>query len=98
MSELRNSYVPEYCFELIKCGLQIVDDLLGDDVGVRKTGGIFKALVLEPENVDVDLVALEQFIVAERFELFRLLPFVPVLGIKTRDEIIKIAALEGGSL
>jgi hypothetical protein len=62
---LGHSHITENCLELIESRLQIVSDLLGNNVRIRETGGIFKAVVLEPENVEVDFVPLEKIIVAE---------------------------------
>ena len=35
----------------------------GDDVGVGQVGGVFQALVSEPEDVEADLVAADQLVV-----------------------------------
>jgi hypothetical protein len=68
LSELGYSHITENCLELIKSRLQIVSDLLGDNVRIRETGGIFKAVVLEPEDVEVNFVPLEKSIIAEGLE------------------------------
>ena len=45
--------------ELLQRRLQIFDDLGGDHVGVGQVGGVLQALVLEPEDVQAELVALD---------------------------------------
>ena len=44
--------------ELVEGGLQVLDDLGGDDVGIGEVGGVLEALVAQPEDVEVGLVAL----------------------------------------
>ncbi len=44
--------------ELVQGGFQVLGDFEGDDAGVGEIGGVFEAVVLEPENVEIDLVAL----------------------------------------
>jgi len=39
-------------------GLEVFDDFGGDDVGSGKIGAVFEAFVFEPEDVEVELVAL----------------------------------------
>ena len=51
--------------ELIEGGFQVFDDFGGDDGGVGQVGGISKAVVFQPEDVEVDLVALDQVVVSE---------------------------------
>ena len=64
--------------ELLQGRLQVVGDFLGQYVGIGKIIGIFEALVLEPENVEVRLVPLHQFFVFKRPPLtFGLLISVP---------------------
>ena len=43
--------------ELLDGGFEIVDDFLGDDVGVGKVRGVFEAVVFEPEDVEASFVA-----------------------------------------
>jgi hypothetical protein len=68
LPELGHSHITENRLELIESRLQIVSDLLGDNVRIRETGGIFKAVVLEPEDVEVNFVPLEKSIIAEGLE------------------------------
>jgi hypothetical protein len=39
-------------------GFQVFDDLGGDDAGIGEVGAVFEAFVFQPENVEVELVAL----------------------------------------
>lgn len=64
--------------KLFQRRLQIRGDVGGDDFGSGQVGGFFECVVLQPEDVEVHLVALGQFVVGERFEtlaLFRLCRF-----------------------
>ena len=45
--------------------MEVFDDLSGDDVGVGKIGTVFERLILQPEDVEVEFVALGQFFVGE---------------------------------
>ena len=45
--------------ELGQGGLEIFDDLGGDDFGGGKVRAVFEALVFEPENVEIDFVAFD---------------------------------------
>jgi hypothetical protein len=54
--------------ELLERGLQIDGDLLSDNFGIRQILGIFERVVLEPENVELRFVALDQFVVGEALE------------------------------
>ena len=44
-------------------GFEVVDDFLGDDVGVGKIGGVFEGVVFEPEDVEAGFVAGDEFVV-----------------------------------
>jgi hypothetical protein len=44
---------------LRKGGLKIFDGFLNDDAGIGKVGTVFEAFVFEPENVEVEFVALQ---------------------------------------
>src|SRR5436189_226326 len=56
----RDGELGEHVFELGEGGAEVLDDLGGDDVGVGEGGGVFEALVADPEEVEADLVALEE--------------------------------------
>ena len=51
--------------ELLQSGLQVFYNFGGDHIGVGEVRAVFQRLVFEPENVQVDLVALDQFFVVE---------------------------------
>ena len=44
--------------ELNQGGLEVFYDFGGDDVGIREIGAVFEAFVFEPEDVEVEFVAL----------------------------------------
>ena len=52
--------------ELFKRCAQVFDDLGGDEVGVFEVGRVFQTVVLEPEDVQAHLVALEQIFITIR--------------------------------
>jgi len=60
--------------------LEVFDDLGGDDVGIRKVGAVLKRFVFEPEDVEVEFVALEQLLIGETFEALGLFFLSSVLG------------------
>jgi hypothetical protein len=41
----------------VKAQLLIFDNLLRDDVGIRKIGAVFEAFVFEPQDVEVEFVS-----------------------------------------
>jgi hypothetical protein len=42
---------------LFKCGFEIFNDFLGENIGIGKVIGFIKAFVSEPEDVEAGLVA-----------------------------------------
>jgi hypothetical protein len=54
-----------YRAELIQRRLQVIGDFLSENIRLGQVFGVLKALVLEPEDVEIELVALEQFLVIE---------------------------------
>ncbi len=45
--------------------MEVFDDVGGDDFGGGQIGGFFEGFVFQPEDVEVDLVALDQLFVGE---------------------------------
>jgi hypothetical protein len=80
---------------LFEGGFEVVGDFLSDDFGRGQIGGFFQGIILEPEDVEVDFVALEQFVVGETFETLAFLPLVTVPGVVAFHEVVEIGALEG---
>ena len=39
--------------------MEIFDDLGGDDIGVREVGAVFEGFIFQPEDVEIEFVALE---------------------------------------
>ena len=54
--------------ELVKCGLQVLGDFGSDHVGGGQVRRVLQALVFQPEDVQVHLVALEKLLVRKTFE------------------------------
>ena len=42
-------------------GFEVVDNLLGENVGIGEIVGVFEAFVREPEDVEAGFVAVEAF-------------------------------------
>ena len=91
--------------ELRQRGAEVLDDLGGDQVRVVEAGGVFKAVVLEPEDVEAELVALKEVVItvgtpaALRVRLGpRRLPVVAVRGVVAGDELVEVGALQGVGL
>src|SRR5581483_1914561 len=80
--------------KLLKRVLQVFDDA-GCDLGRwGEVVGPLQALVAQPEEVEAELVAFEQFFVAEGAETFALLTLVAILSMIAGDKIVEVAALE----
>jgi len=67
--------------ELFEGGFEVGGDFLGDDFGGGEVGGFFEGVVLEPEDVEVDLVALEEVVVGEGLKRSLSLRAVRFLGL-----------------
>ena len=63
--------------------------------GDKERIGTFEALVAQPEQVEADLVAFEQFIVGEDVETLALLSFVTIFRVVAGDKIVEMCAGEG---
>jgi len=57
---------------LFEGGFEILDDFLGENVGVGKTVGVFEAFVSEPEEIEAGFVVIEPL-----FVLFKPNPHSP---------------------
>jgi len=74
--------------ELVERGLEVLSDFGGDHVGIRQVGRVLQAFVFQPEDVEVDLVALKKVFVGERLEAFGLFACVAVLWVVALDKIV----------
>jgi hypothetical protein len=88
--------------ELLQRGLQVLDDFHGQHVRAGQVGCVLQALVTQPEDVQVDLVARHQVLVAESSPttiglLFRPGggPLLAVLRLEAGHELIQVFAAEG---
>ena len=75
-------------------GFEIGGNLCGDDLRGREIGGFFEGLVFQPEDVQVQLVAFDQFIIAEGFESLRLRASTAIFLVVAGDEVVQVAAFE----
>ena len=81
--------------EFLQRKLQARDDLRGDLVRWRKAVGVGGAGVLEPEDVEVQLVALRQLLVTEAAEAFAGLPLMTTILLPIgADEMVEVGPLE----
>jgi hypothetical protein len=46
---------------LFEGGFEVVDDFLGEDVGVGEIVGVFEAFVSEPKDIEAGFVAVDSF-------------------------------------
>jgi hypothetical protein len=79
---------------LFQSSLKIRSNLRGDDAGGRKIGGFFEGFVFQPGDVEVQLVAFDQFIIAEGFESLGLCASTVIFLTVAGDEVIQVAALQ----
>jgi len=56
-----NPYLIRYFAELFEGGFEVVDDFLGENVGIGEIVGVFEALVSEPKDVEAGFVAADEF-------------------------------------
>ena len=49
--------------KLFQGSFEVVDNFLGNDTGIGKIGGVFEAVVCEPDDVETGFVAGHDFIV-----------------------------------
>jgi hypothetical protein len=49
--------------ELLEGGFEVVDDFLGENVGIAEIVGVFEAFVSKPENAEARFVAVDEFFV-----------------------------------
>src|ERR1700681_3340535 len=77
--------------EAVERQLQAFHDLGRDFVGGRQQIGIVERVILDPENVEIDLVACQQGFERKTFEFFGFLALGPVARAVAGDEIIEIS-------
>lgn len=76
--------------ELLHRRPQILHDLRRQHVGVGEVVTVLQDLVLQPEDVQADLVARQQVVIGEGAEALRLLPVVPVLRMVALDKVPQV--------
>ena len=77
-------------FELQQGCLQTGDDLLGQHIRIGQVLRIFQGLILQPEDVQADLVTRHDLIIGEGAEALGLLALVAVFRVVTLDEIFQV--------
>src|SRR5437016_11155624 len=78
--------------EAVERRLQILDDFGGNLVGGRQEVGVVERVVLEPEDVEVDLVASDEVGMREAPEAVGLGPLAPPPRFVAGDKIVEIGA------
>jgi hypothetical protein len=74
-------------------GLEVFDNFRRDHIGIGKIRAVFERLVFEPEDVEVEFVALGQLFISETLEALGFFSFVAVFRIVVGDEVVEVAAL-----
>ena len=69
-----------YAAELIQRNFKIFNNFCCNNIRFRKVFGIFKAFVLEPEDIQVYFVPLDEIIVSEAAEAFGFSSGVDIVG------------------
>jgi hypothetical protein len=69
--------------------------LISDVRSLTSDPAVFETFVFEPEDVEVEFVALEQVLIAEALEALAFFPLVAALRIVAGEEIVEVAAVEG---
>jgi hypothetical protein len=83
--------------EAIERGFQIFDDFGGDLVGGRQQVGVVERVVLEPEDIEIELVAGDELGMGKATEAFGPGALVAPPRLVAGDEIIEIGAVIGRS-
>ena len=95
--------LPFQFLEALQCTLEVFDDVIGKFVGVGKIVEVGKGLVLNPEDVEASLVALQNVLnlkfaeAAFRILLFGIgfLSFEAIFGIIALDKVLQILIGKG---
>ncbi len=76
--------------ELIKGVFKVIDDLEGEFFQGLDLIGAFLTFVAEPEDIEAEFVAFEQFVVAIGLETFTFLALVTVFGMVGGNEVFEV--------
>ncbi len=86
-------------------GFEVLDDFLGENIGIWEIVGFFEAFVSEPEDVEAGPVAVNQLFVIVRAPAAIWIflgpsrrPLMPILRIITLDELVEVFTLQWISL
>ena len=87
--------------ELFQGRLQVVDDFLGEDIGVGQVVGFFQGFVKQPEDVEVGIVSLQHLVVfvatpAAFGSFFRpdAIAAIGALGVVAFDELVQVGSFQ----
>jgi len=75
--------------------LEVFGDFGGEDGGGWEVVGVGEVVVAEPEDVEADLVAGQQFVVGEALEAFGGLAAAGFSGAVAGHEVVEVGAAEG---
>lgn len=79
--------------EALKRRFQALDNFCRNFVGRRQQVGIVERVVLEPEDIEIDLVALDEIGISEFAEALGLFALRSIFLRIAGDEIVKVGAL-----
>ncbi len=77
---------------MLERGFEVGSDVGSNDFGGWQIGTFLQGFVLEPEDVQVHLVAFGEFFVGEGFEAFALLAVNAVRRVVAGDEVVEVAS------
>ena len=79
---------------MLQCSFEVGSYIGGNDLGRGQIGALFQRIVFQPEDIQVNFVALRQFLVGEGLEAFAFLAVNAVLRVVAGDKVVEVAALE----
>jgi len=78
--------------------LQVLDNFGCQHGRIWQIGGIAKAVIAEPEDIEIGLIALDQVCVVEGSKALSLAPLVTPHGIVAADKVVQVGKGEAVGL
>ncbi len=78
--------IGRYLRELVEGCLQVLDNFRCQNRRVWQIGRIAQTVIPEPEDIEIGLIALDQFFVGEAAETLSFTPLVAILGVVVADK------------
>jgi len=76
--------------ELLQCRPQVLNDVARENIRFGQVLGVLQTVVLQPEDVEVRLVPLNELVVFVGLEPLGFLPIVAVLRIVAVEEVLQV--------